>query len=177
MERREGLCSFFEKGLIGRPMRPFFFLLPGLARSGLASSDFRYSACVPSSGEITLRVRYCECDPMGVAHHSVFPVWFEMGRTELLRETGISYRDLETKGFSIAVVRLSMAIRRPARYDDVLRLRTTLIKRGHIKLDHEYSLYREDELLATGSTVLVCLDRQGRAQPLPGTLCGDDFGS
>jgi acyl-CoA thioester hydrolase len=122
---------------------------------------------VSASGEIAFRVRYCECDPMGVAHHSAFPVWFEMGRTELLRESETSYRDLEAAGIFIAVVKLSLHIRRPARYDDLLRLRTTLEKAGHVKLEHSYELFRGGDVLATGSTVLACLDRDGRARPLP----------
>jgi len=134
----------------------------------------RYAARVGSFGDITFRVRYRECDPMGVAHHSVFPIWFEMGRTELLRESGMSYRELESQGFFIAVVKLSMSIRSPARYDDVLRLRTTLVKHGRVKLDHEYALYRAEELLATGSTVLACLDRLGAVQPLPDNPGGAD---
>ncbi len=110
---------------------------------------------------------------MGVAHHSVFPVWFEMGRTELLRACGISYRDLEAQGVFIAVVKLEMHIRRPARYDDLLRLRTTLRRAGRAKLDHDYELFRDDLLLATGATVLACLDREGRVQQLPDFIIGD----
>ena len=125
-----------------------------------------------TAGEITFRVRYCECDPMGVAHHSAFPVWFEMGRTELLRDSGASYRDLEEAGFLIALVKLSMTIRRPARYDDLLRLRTTLANIGRVKLEHEYALFRGDDLLATGATTVACLDRGGAVQPLPENLLG-----
>jgi acyl-CoA thioester hydrolase len=118
-------------------------------------------------GSIEIRVRYCECDPMGVVHHTVYPVWFEMGRTELLRATGRNYRDMEEAGVFLAVVRMQVAYRRPARYDDVLRLETTLVDAGHVKIEHTYELHRGEELLCTGSTTLACLDRQGKARALP----------
>jgi acyl-CoA thioester hydrolase len=118
-------------------------------------------------GSMEIRVRYCECDPMGVVHHTVYPVWFEMGRTELLRSTGRNYRDLEAAGIFLAVVRMQVAYRRPARYDDLLRLETTLTDAGHVKIEHAYELHRGDELLCTGTTTLACLDRDGKARALP----------
>lgn len=118
-------------------------------------------------GSMEIRVRYCECDPMGVVHHTVYPVWFEMGRTELLRSTGRNYRDLESAGIFLAVVRMQVAYRRPARYDDLLRLETTLASAGHVKIEHTYELHRGDELLCTGATTLACLDRAGKARALP----------
>ena len=67
-----------------------------------------------------IRVRYPECDPMGVAHHATYPIWFEIGRTEMLRARGGNYRLLEAEGVFLAVVRLEVRYRRPARYDDLL---------------------------------------------------------
>ena len=75
---------------------------------------------------LDIRVRYAECDPMGVVHHTVYPVWFEMGRTELLRATGASYREFEEQGLFLVVVRLDVRYRQPARYDDELQLHTRL---------------------------------------------------
>ncbi|MBM4006136.1 MAG: acyl-CoA thioesterase [Planctomycetes bacterium] len=118
-------------------------------------------------GSMEIRVRYCECDPMGVVHHTVYPVWFEMGRTELLRAMGRNYRDMEEAGVFLAVVRMQVAYRRPARYDDLLRLETTLASAGHVKIEHTYELYRGAELLCTGATTLACLDRAGKARALP----------
>ncbi|MCP3904964.1 MAG: acyl-CoA thioesterase [Planctomycetes bacterium] len=118
-------------------------------------------------GSLEIRVRYCECDPMGLAHHSAYPVWFEMGRTELCRGEGIAYRDLEESGFFLAVVRLEVQYRAPARYDDVLALETTLERATRAKLVHTYRLLREGRLLAVGKTTLACLDRDGRPQALP----------
>jgi len=124
------------------------------------------------SHTIPIRVRYNECDPMGVAHHTAYPVWFEMGRTELLRtsHSAVPYRELETRGVFLAVVSLNVKYKRPARYDDELTLRTTLTDIGHVKIEHEYELLREGIILATGSTTLACLDRAGRPQPVPEVL-------
>lgn len=117
-----------------------------------------------------IRVRYPECDPMGVAHHATYPIWFELGRTEMLRARGGNYRDLEREGVFLAVVRLEVRYRRPARYDDLLTLRTELRLAGPVKIEHSYSLFRDGELLAEASTTLACLDRDGRARVLPQSL-------
>jgi acyl-CoA thioester hydrolase len=123
-----------------------------------------------ASHQSTLRVRYPECDPMGVAHHATYPIWFEIGRTEMLRASGGNYRDLEATGVFLAVVRLEVRYRRPARYDDELRLTTELLVAGPVKIEHSYRLFRGDELLAEGGTTLACLDRDGRARALPESL-------
>ena len=120
-----------------------------------------------SEGRIDIRVRYAECDPMGVAHHTAYPVWFEMGRTELLRQRGMTYRDLEAQGVYLAVVDLSVTYKRPARYDDELTLVTRIEGISRVKIIHGYELVRGRELLATARTTLACLDRAGRAQAIP----------
>lgn len=121
-------------------------------------------------GSIDIRVRYCEVDPMQVVHHTVYPVWFEMGRTELLRTTGHTYREFEEAGILLAIVRLEVTYKSPARYDDVVRLDTTLTRVTFVKVEHTYELWRDSQLLVTGSTTLACLDRTGRARPLPDGL-------
>ncbi len=73
--------------------------------------------------DMTVRVRYAECDPQNVVHHASYPVWLEMARTELLREQGVVYRELEASGVMFVVARLSVRYRRPARYDDTLTVR------------------------------------------------------
>lgn len=113
---------------------------------------------------------------MGVAHHTAYPVWFEMGRTELLRESNggsLSYRDLEAQGILLAVVALEVRYRSPARYDDVLSLRTTITNIGRARIDHEYELSRDGIVLATGSTTLACIDKEGRPRPLPEAIAGE----
>jgi acyl-CoA thioester hydrolase len=121
----------------------------------------------------TIRVRYNECDPMGVAHHSAYPVWLEIGRTEALRAKGVSYAQLEAAGVLLAVVALEVRYKRPARYDDLLELRTELVRAGHVKIEHRYELLRDAIVLATGSTTLACLDRNGRPRQLPDVLMGN----
>ncbi len=114
---------------------------------------------------------------MGVAHHTVYPVWFEIGRTELLRSAGGNYRDLEAAGILLAVVKLEAVYKAPARYDDMLRLDTTLARVGAVKVEHTYELRRGEELLATGATTLACLDRTGRARALPEGLLTNPAGA
>jgi acyl-CoA thioester hydrolase len=115
----------------------------------------------------TIRVRYVECDPMGVAHHTAYPVWFEMGRTELLRDAGMDYADLERDGVLLAVVKLEVSYIQPARYDDVLQLETVLVQCGRIKIEHAYTLRRGADVLTTGRTVLACLNRDGSLREVP----------
>ena len=116
---------------------------------------------------IRIRPRYSECDPMGVVHHTVYPIWFEMGRTELLRMTGVSYRELEEQDILLAVVRLDVRYRSPARYDEELELETELKSVGRVKGGHEYRLKRDGDLLVTGTTTLACLNRDGTPRLIP----------
>lgn len=119
------------------------------------------------SGRIEVRVRYCECDPMSVAHHSAFPVWLEMGRTELCRADGISYRELEEEGVLLAVTALSVRYRSPARYDDLLTIETNLVRTTRVKLEHAYRVLRGDRLVATAETTVACIGPDGRPRLLP----------
>ncbi len=114
-----------------------------------------------------IRVRYCETDAMGLLHHANYIVYFEMGRTELLRSAGVSYRELEEDGLFMVVVRLETRYHQPARYDDILRLRTTAKRVSAAKIEHEYHLYRDDVLLAQGASMLACVDRNGQVQRVP----------
>jgi acyl-CoA thioester hydrolase len=165
----------------GRAKRegPFFaicLIIGGDYRAGAEthrpqSPDTPSMAPPDGSCTIEIRVRYAECDPMGVAHHTAYPVWFEMGRTELLRRgSDLPYRDLEAQGVFFAVTRLEVRYRRPARYDDVLTLQTRITGTGRAKIEHAYELYRDGELLSAAATTLVCLDREGRPQPLPDSI-------
>jgi acyl-CoA thioester hydrolase len=127
----------------------------------------------PRCGTIEIRVRYTECDPMGVAHHAAYPVWFEMGRTELYRDAGFSYRDFEANGAHLAVVALDVRYKAAVHYDDVLTLETTIAHAGRVKLQHDYRLLRHGQLVSTGSTTLACVDADGRLQPMPEFLVHD----
>ena len=117
--------------------------------------------------DLEIRVRYQETDAMGVLHHANYFTYFEMGRTELLRANGKAYRDLEAEGLFMVIVKIGWSYRRPARYDDVLRLNTRKVRVTAAKIEHEYQLYRGEELLCEGHSTLACVDRDGRVQRVP----------
>jgi acyl-CoA thioester hydrolase len=126
-----------------------------------------------SQHEIEIRVRYQETDAMGVLHHANYLTYFEMGRTELLRANGRSYRDVEADGVFMVIVKIDVRYKRPARYDDVLTLRTTTTRVTAAKIEHEYLLSRGDETIAEGSSTLACVDRQGVVQRVPEWMRGE----
>ena len=119
------------------------------------------------SGEITIRVRYAETDRMGLVHHANYLVYFEQGRTELLRTWGLAYKDLEDQGYLLVLTHIEVRYRSPARYDDLLTLRTSVVRTTAVRIDHRYELFRAGVLLAEGSSTLACVDREGRVQTLP----------
>ena len=122
------------------------------------------------SGEITIRVRYAETDRMGLLHHANYLVFFEQGRTELLRSQGLAYKDLEDQGPLLVLTRIQVRYKNPARYDDLLTLRTTVVRTTMVKIEHRYELLRDGLLLAEGESTLGCIDRQGQVQALPECL-------
>lgn len=132
---------------------------------------------IPRSGQVRLRVRYCECDPMGVVHHASYVPWLEIGRTELLRDGRTTYAQLEASGVLLAVVRLEVRYRRPARYDDLIEIRTRVTGTSRVKIEHEYIVVIvERELVpceieaVVATSTLACIGRDGRPQELPAWL-------
>jgi acyl-CoA thioester hydrolase len=127
------------------------------------------------SSEIEIRVRYVETDPMGFLHHAHYFTYFEMGRTELLRSQGWSYREIEERGYFIVVVKIACRFRQPARYDDVLTLRTWLKRVTRARIEHHYELWCGESLLAEAESTLACVDREGKLQLIPEELTtGED---
>lgn len=124
--------------------------------------------------DVEIRVRYQETDAMGVLHHANYITYFEIGRTELLRSTGISYKDLEDQGILMVIVKIGVRYRRPAKYDDVLTLRTRTTRSSGAKIEHAYQLLRGDEVIAEGDSTLACVDRSGKVQRVPDWLRLDD---
>jgi acyl-CoA thioester hydrolase len=118
-------------------------------------------------GEITVRVRYAETDRMGLLHHANYLVYFEQARTELLRDQGLTYRDMEDKGFLLVLTKIEVKYKSPARYDDLLTIRTTVVRTTPVRIEHKYEVVRDGALLAEGATTLACVDREGKLQPLP----------
>lgn len=113
---------------------------------------------------VPVRVRYCETDAMGYLHHANYISYFEIARTELFRAVGGDYRAMEARGYFLVVVKVSCQYKRPARYDDVLTIRSRVVRNSGAKLEHEYEVLREAELIATGQSTLACVDRQGNVQ-------------
>lgn len=121
-------------------------------------------------GEITIRVRYAETDRMGLLHHANYLIYFEQGRTELLRSCGLSYKELEDQGFLLVLTKIEVKYRWPAHFDDLLTLKTIVTRTTSVRIDHRYEVYCEGRLLAEGASTLACVDREGRPQALPDFL-------
>jgi len=121
---------------------------------------------------ISIRVRYVECDAMGYLHHSNYLPFFEMGRTELLRLCGMSYRDLEERGIFFVVTRIGVTYKKPARYDDQLELVTRIARQTHVRIDHAYELFNAENrlLLCTAESTIACVNREGQIAPIPDIL-------
>ena len=120
--------------------------------------------------ETRLRVRYVETDQMGVVYHANYFVWFEIGRVELLRQLGFSYRDMEAKdGCGIAVIDARCRYKAPARYDDEVMVRTRLKYLRESLVQFEYELVRanDGELLAEGDTTHIVVDPEMKKVSLP----------
>jgi acyl-CoA thioester hydrolase len=126
------------------------------------------------TGEIQIRVRYAETDRMGLLHHANYLVYFEQGRTELLRQMGRTYKDVEDQGFFLVLVKVEVRYRQPARYDDVLTLRTTVTRTTPVRIEHRYEVLRDGELLAEGASTLACIDKEGKLQVMPEWLHSSD---
>lgn len=107
-------------------------------------------------------VRYAETDMMGVVYHGNYFPWFEIGRTTLLKEMGLSYRQLEEEGYRLPVLEVAAKYLRPAVYDDTLTIVTTLSERPLLRIRLTYEVRRGNELLATGHTVHAFIDREGK---------------
>jgi acyl-CoA thioester hydrolase len=111
---------------------------------------------------VQVTVRYAETDMMGVVYHANFLPWFEIGRTTLLKEMGISYRELEAAGFRLPVIEVRAKFLRPALYDDVLTVITTLPDPPVLRIRLEYEVRRGEDLIATGGTVHAFINREGQ---------------
>lgn len=107
-------------------------------------------------------VRYAETDMMGVVYHGNYLPWLEIGRTNLLRELGLPYRELEAQGYFLPVLEVHVKYLRPAVYDDTVTVVTTLRERPLLRIRLEYEVRRGDELLATAETVHAFIDRSGK---------------
>jgi acyl-CoA thioester hydrolase len=115
------------------------------------------------------RVRYSETDQMGVVYHAEYLVWCEVGRTDFIRSLGLPYSELERRGTSLAVAEATIRYHAPARYDDVVRVETSLVDVRSRAITFEYVIRNAAtaERLASARTLLVSLDASGKPVPIP----------
>lgn len=104
---------------------------------------------------------------MGVLYHGNYFTFFEIGRTELLRASGYTYRELEESGTLGVVVKAECSYKKPATYDDLITVRTTLKRITRIKIEYEHEIFRDKELLAIGHITIALVDRSGNVQRIP----------
>ena len=111
--------------------------------------------------ESEIVVRYAETDKMGIAHHSNYPVWFEIGRTDFFKTIGFPYSSIEEKGLLMPLIDMRCTFKFPARYDDTLSIRTSILHVSHVKIGFEYQVYNKStgKLLAIGETNHGSTDR------------------
>jgi acyl-CoA thioester hydrolase len=116
-----------------------------------------------------VRVRYAETDQMGVVYYANYFVWFEVGRTDLLRAAGWTYREMEAEGFQLPVIEAHCMYRESAKYDDELEIRTTGTTLSPVRVQFAYEVVRsaDQATIASGTTVHATLDRTGRPCRLP----------
>ena len=117
----------------------------------------------------SVRVRYAETDKMGIVYYSNYLVWFEIGRTDWLRETGLTYREMEANGIQLPVIEAHCEYRQGARYDDDIEIRTRAKKLSPVRIHFDYEAIRRADgvVLATGHTVHATIDRDGRPVRMP----------
>lgn len=117
-----------------------------------------------------IRVRYAETDRMGVAHHSSYLYWFEVGRTGLLTESGFNYREMESNGVLLPVLEYNVRLFVGADYDDVVRIETTIGSLRSRTVTFDYRALRDGELLATAWTKHLCVTPDNRFRRIPGEI-------
>ena len=114
-----------------------------------------------------LRVRFCETDLMGIVHHGSYLVYFEAGRVEWLRRRGVTYADWASRGVHQPVVEAHVSYKAPSRFDDLLRVETTLSELRSVSMKFSYAIRRESTLIAEGYTRLGCIDAEHKLLRIP----------
>ena len=125
-----------------------------------------------SGCDVEILPRYSETDQGGVIHHSIYPVYFEIARTELLRLNGYAYKELEASGCAMVIAQLSIKYRQPIHYDEKIIVKVTCTRITRARIDHAYEITdaQSSRLLAEGSTTLACVDSDGKMRPMPAFL-------
>lgn len=109
-----------------------------------------------------IQVRYSETDMMGIVYHANYLPWLEIGRTNLLKENGLPYKEIEARGLMLPVLAVDVQYKRPARYDDLLTVHTTIAEKPFLRIKINYEVKREGELLCTASTTHAFMNTQGQ---------------
>jgi acyl-CoA thioester hydrolase len=121
---------------------------------------------------IEIRVRYQETDGQGRVHHANYLKWFELGRVELLRAAGHSYKDLEAAGVLLVVAEVHLEYFLGAEFDDLLTVTTKTERAKGARIEHSYQIHRGNDLVCRGKTTVACIDRSGKVTRLPNWLLG-----
>ena len=123
--------------------------------------------------KVQIRVRYQETDGQARLHHANYFTYFELGRTELLRAAGMSYLQVEEAGYLLVVVEIGCEYFLPAAFDDLLTVHTTVVRAKGARIEHQYEVFRGEDLLARGRSVVACVDRTGKPKRIPDWLLPD----
>ena len=120
--------------------------------------------------EIQVRVRYSETDQMGVVYHGSYIPFFEMGRVEWLRNKGVSYKSMEESGIALPIVSMTLNYKKPARYDDLLTIKTKFKKYSSVKIEFDCEIWSEqNDLLTTAHFILVFVNMKTGRPMVPPT--------
>jgi acyl-CoA thioester hydrolase len=125
---------------------------------------------VPRIHETEIRVRYQETDAQGRVHHANYINYFEIGRVEMFRTCGVSYREFEESGVMLVVTDVECKFLSPAKYDDLLLLKTKIARAKGVRIRHEYEIYLGQRLIVQGATTVACVNHHGKVVPLPDWL-------
>lgn len=130
------------------------------------------TAAHPREGTIEFRVRYAETDQMGVVYHANYLIWCEIGRTDLIRQLGTSYAELEKDGVALAVIDASVRYHFAAKYDDLIRVRTTVtdVRSRTVTFDYKIENAATGARLASASTTLASINKEGKLAVLPSEI-------
>jgi acyl-CoA thioester hydrolase len=139
----------------------------GITNLGKRMTEVNHHRNIPLVHEQFIRVRYQETDAQGRVHHSNYANYFEMGRVEMLRAAGRNYRDLEESGILLVVVSLTCKFYQGAKYDDLLRMVTRIVKAQGVRITHHYQIFSDDQLIVEGETVVAAVGKDGRVVRLP----------
>lgn len=117
--------------------------------------------------DVPVRVRYADTDKMGIVHHGSYPVYFEIGRSEYMREKGFTYRNFENEGYQLVVVNLEAKYYNSATYDDLLIVRTSVSDLKSRGLTFHYEVYKDGTLVVEGKTKHICINSERKSSSMP----------